>query len=89
MVFGGGEGELFTRFTIRLDVIGHELTHGVTEDVKPASFVHPLLTHLLPPRGRNLGEKQSHHLPSFTRPAKGPGSSILEKRNSSLAPIAL
>jgi Thermolysin metallopeptidase, catalytic domain len=43
MVFGGGEGELFTRFTIRLDVIGHELTHGVTEDVKPASFVHPLI----------------------------------------------
>lgn len=32
MVFGDGDGELFHRFTISLDVIGHELTHGVTED---------------------------------------------------------
>ncbi|HVV47725.1 MAG TPA: M4 family metallopeptidase, partial [Bryobacteraceae bacterium] len=30
MVFGDGDGVLFTRFTISLDVIGHELTHGVT-----------------------------------------------------------
>ena len=32
MVFGDGDGRLFNRFTIALDVIGHELTHGVTED---------------------------------------------------------
>jgi Zn-dependent metalloprotease len=32
MVFGDGDGQLFTRFTISLDIIGHELTHGVTED---------------------------------------------------------
>jgi Zn-dependent metalloprotease len=32
MIFGDGDGELFNRFTIALDVIGHELTHGVTED---------------------------------------------------------
>jgi Zn-dependent metalloprotease len=32
MVFGDGDGELFNRFTISLDVIGHELSHGVTED---------------------------------------------------------
>lgn len=32
MVFGDGDGEIFDRFTIALDVIGHELTHGVTED---------------------------------------------------------
>jgi Zn-dependent metalloprotease len=32
MVFGDGDGEIFNRFTISLDVIGHELTHGVTED---------------------------------------------------------
>jgi Zn-dependent metalloprotease len=32
MVFGDGDGDLFNRFTIALDVIGHELTHGVTED---------------------------------------------------------
>ena len=32
MVFGDGDGDLFNRFTISLDVIGHELTHGVTGD---------------------------------------------------------
>lgn len=32
MVFGDGDGVLFNRFTIALDVIGHELGHGVTED---------------------------------------------------------
>ena len=32
MVFGDGDGELFNRFTIAVDVIGHELTHGVTGD---------------------------------------------------------
>jgi Zn-dependent metalloprotease len=32
MVFGDGDGQLFHRFTIAVDVIGHELTHGVTED---------------------------------------------------------
>lgn len=32
MVFGDGDGELFNRFTSSLDVIGHELTHGVTQD---------------------------------------------------------
>jgi Zn-dependent metalloprotease len=31
MVFGDGDGEIFTDFTGSLDVIGHELTHGVTE----------------------------------------------------------
>ena len=30
MVFGDGDGELFRRFTICLDIIAHELTHGVT-----------------------------------------------------------
>ena len=32
MVFGDGDDDLFNRFTLSLDVIGHELTHGVTED---------------------------------------------------------
>ena len=32
MVFGDGDGSLFTRFTRSLDVIGHELGHGVVED---------------------------------------------------------
>lgn len=30
MVFGDGDGTVFNRFTVSLDVIGHELTHGVT-----------------------------------------------------------
>ncbi|MGH7411733.1 MAG: M4 family metallopeptidase, partial [Candidatus Methylomirabilis sp.] len=31
MVYGDGDGELFNRFTIAIDVIGHEMTHGVTQ----------------------------------------------------------
>jgi hypothetical protein len=31
MVFGDGDGTVFNRFTVAVDVIGHELTHGVTE----------------------------------------------------------
>jgi hypothetical protein len=31
MVFGDGDGVIFGRFTASLDVIGHELTHGVVE----------------------------------------------------------
>jgi Zn-dependent metalloprotease len=31
MIFGDGDGVLFTDFTRSLDVIAHELTHGVTE----------------------------------------------------------
>ena len=31
MVYGDGDGEIFDRFTKCLDVIGHELTHGVTQ----------------------------------------------------------
>lgn len=31
MVFGDGDGEIFIGFTKAIDVIGHELTHGVTE----------------------------------------------------------
>lgn len=30
MVFGDGDGQYFNRFTISVDVIGHELTHGIT-----------------------------------------------------------
>lgn len=38
MVFGDGDGTLFNRFTVSLDVIGHELTHGVTE--KEAGLIY-------------------------------------------------
>ncbi|MFD7547694.1 MULTISPECIES: M4 family metallopeptidase [unclassified Streptomyces] len=31
MVFGDGDGELFLDFTLPVDVIGHELTHGVVQ----------------------------------------------------------
>jgi Zn-dependent metalloprotease len=31
MVYGDGDEELFTRFTIDIDIIAHELTHGVTQ----------------------------------------------------------
>lgn len=31
MVYGDGDGKLFNRFTASIDVIGHELTHGVTQ----------------------------------------------------------
>ncbi|WP_374946293.1 M4 family metallopeptidase [Agreia sp.] len=31
MVFGDGDGEVFCRFTLSLSVIGHELSHGVTQ----------------------------------------------------------
>lgn len=31
MIFGDGDGELFSRLTQSLDVVGHELTHGVTQ----------------------------------------------------------
>lgn len=38
MVFGDGDGKLFNRFTVALDVIGHELTHGVTEHVARLAY---------------------------------------------------
>ncbi len=31
MVYGDGDGEVFNRFTVALEVIGHELTHGLTQ----------------------------------------------------------
>lgn len=40
MVFGDGDGELFRRFTVSLDVIGHELAHGVTEDEAALMYVN-------------------------------------------------
>ena len=32
MVYGDGDGKVFTSFTYDIDIIGHELTHGVTEN---------------------------------------------------------
>ncbi len=38
MVFGDGDGEIFGRFTASLDVIGHELTHGVVEHTAALTY---------------------------------------------------
>ena len=42
MVFGDGDGEIFLRFTKSLDVIGHELGHGVIEDEAGARVLGPV-----------------------------------------------
>jgi Zn-dependent metalloprotease len=39
MVFGDGDGMLFNRFTIAVDMIGHELAHGVTGDEAQLVYV--------------------------------------------------
>jgi Zn-dependent metalloprotease len=31
MIYGDGDGSVFTSFTSDIDIVGHELTHGVTE----------------------------------------------------------
>ena len=38
MVYGDGDGTLFTSFTAHLDVIGHEFTHGVTENTAALEY---------------------------------------------------
>jgi len=38
MVFGDGDGEIFGRFTASLDVIGHELAHGVIEHTAALAY---------------------------------------------------
>jgi hypothetical protein len=38
MVFGDGDGIIFLGFTRSLDVIGHELTHGVTESTAALTY---------------------------------------------------
>jgi Zn-dependent metalloprotease len=38
MVYGDGDGQLFNRFTLAVDVIGHELTHGVTQFTSNLSY---------------------------------------------------
>nr|WP_308297025.1 M4 family metallopeptidase [Streptomyces sp. UNOB3_S3] len=40
MVFGDGDGKIFTDFTGSLDVIAHELTHGVTENTAALEYHH-------------------------------------------------
>jgi len=40
MFFGDGDGTMFTRLTNSLDVIGHELTHGITQYTANLSYVN-------------------------------------------------
>lgn len=40
MVFGGGDGKVFDDFTKDLDVIGHELTHAVTQYTANLEYEH-------------------------------------------------
>jgi Zn-dependent metalloprotease len=38
MIFGDGDGRMFSDFTGSLDVIGHELTHGVTQNTAALEY---------------------------------------------------
>ena len=38
MIFGDGDGTVFNRFTVSVDVIGHELTHGVTDHLAALQY---------------------------------------------------
>lgn len=38
MIYGDGDGIVFGRFTQSLDVIGHELTHGVTQNTAALAY---------------------------------------------------
>ncbi|MHA4866795.1 M4 family metallopeptidase [Duganella sp. PWIR1] len=40
MVYGDGDGKLFLGFTSAIDVIAHELTHGVTQYAVPGGLVY-------------------------------------------------
>ena len=40
MVYGDGDGKIFVDFTLGNDVIGHELTHGVTQHSAAYSYVN-------------------------------------------------
>ncbi|MBP1203794.1 Zn-dependent metalloprotease [Duganella sp. 1411] len=40
MVYGDGDGKLFLGFTGAIDVIAHELTHGLTQNAVPGGLVY-------------------------------------------------
>lgn len=45
MVFGDGDGEIFNRFTIAIDVAAHELAHGVTKNAAGLIYFEHRLAH--------------------------------------------
>jgi Zn-dependent metalloprotease len=84
MVFGDGDGDLFNRFTVSLDVIGHELTHGVTEDEAKLTYLYQpgalnesvsdVFGSLIKQYGRKQSAKQADWLIGeglFTKKVKG------------------
>src|ERR1019366_5863850 len=40
MIYGDGDGKVFNRFTIAPDVIGHELTHGITQNTARLEYLN-------------------------------------------------
>ncbi len=40
MIFGDGDGQYFNRFTAAVDVIGHELAHGITTHESDLLYMH-------------------------------------------------
>jgi len=42
MVYRDGDGHLFNRFTVAVDMIGHELTHDVTQYMSNSAIVTSL-----------------------------------------------
>ena len=49
MVFGDGDGILFRGFTAAVDVIGHELGHGIIADEGQLAYVYLSLIHISEP----------------------------------------
>src|SRR5262249_38157698 len=39
MIYGDGDGVMFGQFAVALDIIGHELTHGVTNSTSKLLYV--------------------------------------------------
>jgi Zn-dependent metalloprotease len=40
MIFGDGDDQIFKRFTLALEVIGHELTHGIIQKEVKLNYLH-------------------------------------------------
>ena len=77
MVFGDGDGEMFNRFTVALDVIGHELAHGVVETTANLNYWQQpgaLNEHVVVERG-----PRSRHRAQCGGPAVGPFHLVREQ----------
>jgi Zn-dependent metalloprotease len=70
MVFGNGDGRLFNPFTVSLDVIGHELTHGVTEHSLFGGLPYYCSGHPLGPNPGAINESISDCIGAVIRQVK-------------------